>query len=66
MCFITQLGKNAVLRPDAVILECRDRAYRNPHVFPHQFDYVASALVAFLGSETSFLGQEYHPQNEQR
>ena len=57
MCFITKVGENAVLRPDAVILECRDRAYRNPHVFPHRFDYVAPALVAFLGSETSFLGQ---------
>ena len=47
MCFVTQVGENAVLRADAVILEHRDRANRIPHVFPHRFDYVAVALMAF-------------------
>ena len=47
MCFITLVGENAVFRPDAVILERRDRAYRNPHVFPRRFDYVALVLGAF-------------------
>ena len=66
MCFVTQVGENAVLRADAVILEHRDRANRIPHVFPHRFDYVAVALVPFYGFETFFLGQKYNPQNEQR